>query len=122
MSEYRDEAIKKLRKEDEEAKYDRHGQAMHGYIRCRLEQFCAQDDEFAQAIVQGGTFGECIAAVCEKIGTSISDLEACSRAVKFYFPDKKVLFRMEIADEAAIEERIERKERDSGIIDLSLFL
>lgn len=121
MSEYRDAAIKKLREEDEKAKYDRYGQAMHSYIRCRLEQFCAQDDEFAQAIVQGGTFGECIAAVCEKIGTSISDLDACSRAVKFYFPDKKVLFRMEIVD-AAIEERIERKERDSGIIDLSLFL
>lgn len=99
MSEYRDEAIKKLQREDAAAKYDRYGQAMHGYIRARLEEFCDQDDEFAQAIVQGGSFEDCMKAVCNKVGQSISDLEAVSRAVNFYFPDKKVLFRMEIVDE-----------------------
>lgn len=99
MSEYKDEAIKKLQREDAAAKYDRYGQAMHGYIRARLEEFCNQDDEFAQAIAQGGSFEDCIKAVCNKIGQSISDFKAVSRAVKFYFPDKKVLFRMEIVDE-----------------------
>lgn len=101
--EYRDEAIKKLQREDAAAKYDRYGQAMHGYIRARLEEFCDQDDEFAQAIAQGGSFEDCMKAVCNKIGQSISDLEAVSRAVNFYFPDKKVLFRMEIVDEQEAE-------------------
>lgn len=99
MSDYRDEAIKKLQREDAAAKYDRYGQAMHGYIRAWLEEFCDQDDELAQAIAQGGSFEDCMKAVCNMIGQSISDLEALGRAVKFYFPDKKVLFRMEIADE-----------------------
>lgn len=103
MDNFRDEAIKKLQREDAAAKFDRYGMAMHGYIRARLEEFCDQDEEFAQAIAQGGSFEDCMKAVCNKIGQSISDLEAVSRAVKFYFPDKKVLFRMEIADEQAAE-------------------
>lgn len=29
-------------------------------VRAALEEFCRQDAEFAQAVVQGGTFGDCL--------------------------------------------------------------
>lgn len=68
-------------------------------------------------------------AVCNKIGQSISDIEAVSRAAKFYFPDKKVLVRMEIVDEQAAETtpavRAEAADKAKGagiIIDLGDFL
>ena len=62
----------------------------------KLLNFAGQDEEFAQAIVQGGSFQDCMKAVCKGIGTSISDFEAYSRAAAFFFPGSKVRFEMHI--------------------------
>ena len=61
-----------------------------------LLNFAEQDEEFAQAIVQGGSFKDCVAAVCKGVGNSISDLEAYRRAAAFYFPGSTVRFEMQI--------------------------
>ena len=61
-----------------------------------LLSFAEQDEEFAQAIVQGGSFKDCVAAVCKGVGNSISDLEAYRRAAAFYFPGSTVRFEMQI--------------------------
>lgn len=65
-------------------------------VKKQLEAFCKEDGEFAQAVVQGGTFKVCMEAVTKGVGNSLSDLEAYSRAVQFYFPGAKVHFRMEL--------------------------
>lgn len=62
-----------------------------------LTLFCEQEPEFAQAVEESGkTFQDCLDSVCKKIGSSISDLEAYKRAVKFYFSTADVHFNMTI--------------------------
>lgn len=70
--------------------------AMKSAVRDALLEFCHQDEEFAQAVVQGGSFGDCMAAVAKGVGSSISDMEAYKRAVAFYFPGAGINMRMTI--------------------------
>ena len=39
---------------------------MKGAVLAAVKDFCVQDEEFAQAVVQGGTFAECMKKVVEK--------------------------------------------------------
>lgn len=64
--------------------------AMAGAVMEAIQLFCRQEAEFAQAVVQGGTFGECMKQVAAGVGSSISDLEAYRKAVQFYFPGAQV--------------------------------
>lgn len=62
-----------------------------------LKLFCEQEPEFEQAVEQSGkSFQECLDSVCKKIGSSISDLELYTKAVKFYFSTATVHFDMTI--------------------------
>ena len=75
--------------------------AMKFAVRDALLEFCRQNEEFAQAVVQGGTFPDCMAAVAKGVGSSISDLEAYRRAAAFYFDGARVNFTMTIQLEPA---------------------
>lgn len=75
--------------------------AMKSAVRDALLEFCRQNEEFAQAVVQGGAFPDCMAAVAKGVGSSISDLEAYRRAATFYFDGAKVNFSMAIQLEPA---------------------
>ena len=61
-----------------------------------LLSFARQEPEFAQAIAQGGSFADCLKAVCKGVAKSISDLEVYKRAAEFYFPGATVCFEMHI--------------------------
>ena len=88
-------AINKLFEEDKAAKYDRYGQIMHADVLNALCCFCEQNEEFARAVVETDkTLNECLKAVAKGVHTGISDLDAYSRAVDFYFPGAKVSFKM----------------------------
>ncbi len=50
--------------------------AMKRAVLDTLMDFCQQSEEFAQAVVQGGSFPDCMKAVAKGVGSSISDLEA----------------------------------------------
>jgi len=95
------EAAERLRKELPTVKGQKEN-AIKNAVQEALLNFARQDEEFAQAIAQGGSFSDCMAAVCRGIGTSISDLEAYRRAAAFYFPGSDVRFemRIELAPEA----------------------
>ena len=101
---YFEEAREKLRKELPGITGNKEG-AIKQAAMDALVNFAGQDEEFAQAIVQGGKFSDCMKAVCRGIGTSISDLEVYSRAAAFYFPGSKVRFEMhlDLAGDAAGE-------------------
>ena len=101
---YFEEARGKLRKELPGITGNKEG-AIKQAAMDALVNFAGQDEEFAQAIVQGGKFSDCMKAVCRGIGTSISDLEVYSRAAAFYFPGCKVRFEMhlDLAGDAAGE-------------------
>lgn len=84
---------------------------MAGSVSETLKDFCLQDDEFAQAVVQGGSFKECMKTVAKGVGSSISDLEAYKKAVQFYFPgaEIKVQMTIDLIGDAADSDEIEEK-------------
>ena len=95
MSSWFDQARERLEREYKEVKGTKES-AMKAAVRDTLLEFCRQDEEFAQAVAQGGSFPDCMKAVAKGVGGSISDLEAYRRAVNFYFPGAGVQFAMKI--------------------------
>ena len=90
-----DAAIKRLHEQDKEANYDRYGQIMHKAVRDALCEFCRQNAEFARAICQTDKHLDgCLKAVAKGCGNGISDLDAFTRAVQFYFSGAKISFKM----------------------------
>ena len=91
------QAIAKIDAELNAYKGDRYGNAMKDYVAGVLKEFCEQNEEFAQAVQQGGSFADCMKAVTKRIkGGSISDLDACKAAAEFYVPGSVVEFQMVI--------------------------
>lgn len=93
MNEYLDQAINKLNQNGSLGAKER---VMHHAVRRTLTDFCKQDAEFAQAVAQGGSFADCMKKVAEGVGGSISDIDAYTKAVQFYFPGAKIRVQMSI--------------------------
>lgn len=74
---------------------------MKSAVRDALLEFCRQNEEFAQAVAQGGSFPDCMAAVAKGVGSSLSDLEAYRRAASFYFDGAQIDFSMTVRLEPA---------------------
>ena len=90
--------------------------AMAGPIRDAMLNFAHQNEEFAQAIAQGGDFSACMAAVAKGVGSSISDIDAYRKAVKFYFDGASIHAELRIqlepeADSAPLSPTPEKKSR-----------
>jgi len=96
MSEFQKKAGEKLDREYKAGKYDRYAQIMKDSALKTLKEFCGQDEEFAQAVAQGGSFEDCMKAVAKNCGSGISDLEAYKRAVQFYFPGAEIRCTMTV--------------------------
>lgn len=91
------EAINKLTKEKKGFKGGRKENAMLSAVFAALENFCKQDEEFAQAVVQNSkTLSDCLAAVAMGTRDFISDLDAYKKAVQFYFPGADIRCTMTI--------------------------
>lgn len=96
MSEFLKTAIEKLH--DKKGITDRCAVVMMDSTAKALESYCRQDEEFAQAVAQGGSFAECMKAVAKGVSgaSGISDLNAYRRAAKFYFPGSGIYMTMTI--------------------------
>lgn len=124
MSKWTNDALERLKKEEKEAaKVNRYAGVMATAVKRKIEDFCRQDREFAQAVVQGGSFTECMKAVTKNVGASISDVEAYRRAVQFYFPGAEVRVKMwvDLAGKVG-EEDPEEKKPAAKLYDLADFL
>ena len=95
MENWATQAHEKLKKE-RAAVSGQKEKAMAGEVLAVIRDFCSQEPEFAQAVVQGGSFAECMKKVAAGVGTSISDLEAYKKAVQFYFPGAVVNMQLTI--------------------------
>ena len=95
MDNWATQAVDKLEKGKAAVKGQKES-AMKGAVLVALKDFCLQEEEFAQAIVQGGTFAECMAAVAKGVGNSISDIDAYKKAVQFYFPGAEIKMQLTI--------------------------
>ena len=116
MNEYYEQAAEKLKKEKSECGSDRYVGAMKNDVCDALLEFCKQDEEFSQAVVQGGSFKDCMMAVAKNAGSSLSDIEAYRRAVAFYFPGAGVHFEMRIDLCASANSDEPQQEKKSGIL------
>lgn len=116
---YFEEAKKRLEEEAKGGKFGAKAAAMKQAVKDAMISFCEQDEEFAQAVVQGGSFAECMAQVEKGVGNSISDLDAYKKAVSFYFPGSEVRFRMEID---VCPNRVTAEEKQTVLLELSDFL
>ena len=95
MSKWYSQAAEKLDKEAAKVT-GRKEEVMKNAVKAALLDFCGQDEEFAQAVVQGGSFPDCMKAVAKDVGNSVSDLEAYRKAVAFYFPGADIQMTMRI--------------------------
>lgn len=119
-----EQARKKLDDELKCGKFDKHGQVMKQGVHDALTEFCRQDEEFAQAVVQGGTLEECMNAVVKCVkGSGISDMEAYGAAVRFYFPGAGINVTMKIDLLASVRGDEEPTANEGGgiLVDLSEF-
>lgn len=116
---YFEKAKEKLEAEERNGKFGTKAAAMKKAVKDALVSFCEQDEEFAQAVVQGGTFEECMKKVENGVGNCISDLDAFKKAVQFYFAGAEVRFRMEID---VCPNRVKQSDNQAILLDLSDFL
>lgn len=97
-------------------RHGRHAQVIAKPTADALMEFCRQEPEFEQAIMQSGkSFDDCLNEITKGIGSAISDLEVYSRAVKFYFPVAAVRFHMTIdlcGDNGAVDPPITMTKQD----------
>ena len=93
---YRKAAKDKLEKEYKDFKGGRYEEAMKRDVLAALLIFVSQDNEFAQAVAEGGSFADCMKAVAKSVATSISDIDAYKKAVRFYFPGADISFTMTV--------------------------
>lgn len=122
MNIYLDKALKKLEEEYKSGSFDKYANIMKSAVKDTLADFCRQDDEFAQAVVQGGSFTDCMKAVAKSCGTGISDLEAYRCAVRFYFPGAEIRFQMTIDLIGDAAKADETENAGALILDIMQFL
>ena len=113
------DAIVKLRAEEKSGKYDQYARAMKAAVLEQLIRFCEQNEEFAEAVLQGGAFDECMKAVAKDCGSALSDLEAYKRAAAFYFKGADVQMQLNIRLAGDPEKK---PEKQPIILDLEDFL
>lgn len=113
---YKEQALKKL--EDEKGNVNLKGGNQANTVLKTIIQpvidalgsFAQQDEEFAQAIVQGGTLQKCFETVFEEIKKSnyaLSDFKTYETAASFFFPGCKIHYHMDIdlcGDAGKVEE------------------
>lgn len=118
MADYEMDAVLKLDTEAKKGSYDKYAAAMKGAVLKALKDFVKQDAEFAQAVVQGGTFEDCMKAVAKGCGSSISDLDAYKKAVQFYFPSAQIRMTMtiDLIGAAAGKSAAQEPEQPKGVI------
>lgn len=123
MSNFHEDAVTRLDKECNEGKFDRYAGAMKHAVRDALKDFCRQNDEFAQAVVQGGSFEDCMKAVAKCVkNQSISDMEAFGAAVKFYFPGAGIDVTINLCASVEKKEKAPKATPPKGLmLDLSDF-
>lgn len=121
MSIWFEKAKDKLTSGIKEVKGQKEG-VMKSAVKDALLDFCKQDEEFAQAIVQGGSFADCMTAVAKGVGNSISDLEAYRKAVSFYFPGAEIRCTMTIDLVGAAADGHEDEAASGIVLNLADFL
>lgn len=55
-----------------------------------LQDFCRQSEVFAEAVMKGGSFVDCMKAVTKGLGNYAEGPSSCKKAVQFYLPGAEI--------------------------------
>ncbi len=86
--------------------------AVSKFVASTLTHFCEENKRFAEVVYKTPrTLSDCCAEVMKGCGNSISDIDVYRGAVKHYFPNADVFFKMEIhiTGDAPTEEEVQRR-------------
>lgn len=119
MKNWATQANEKLKKERSGVSGSKE-RAMADTVLDAIKVFCNQEPEFAQAVVQSGSFADCMKNVADGVGSSISDLEAYKKAVQYYFPGAVVNMQLTIDLISAAEEKDEPARETAQLIPADL--
>lgn len=117
-TEYAKSAETKLREQVKKGGGDKYVSVVLKSTVEALVGFCYQSEKFAKAVLdQKGTVAEaCQAALKNRKGSGISDLDMYRGAVQFYFPSAQIDFQMNIVLAQDVES--ERKEKKAIVLNL----
>lgn len=119
MNEMLDKVIEKLEKEIAEAKVGGKEKVIIEPTKKALIDFCRQESEFAQAILESDkSLSECCAQIVKGVNTGISDFEVYRKAVQFYFPGADICFEMRIDLCASVRDGEIKKNLKVSLMDL----
>lgn len=99
MESLKERAVQKLQGEyDQLGEVGRYEEVVKLPVVRALCDFCQQDEEFAQAVVECGdkSLKACLAAVVKNCGNALSDCDAYCRAASYYFDGARVEMQMVI--------------------------
>lgn len=98
MTELQKTAVEQLNEQHKKAKYGQKAKVMAKPTLDALISFCEQSEDFAEAVHDcSKTFQDCMASVEKGIGNTLSDIDAYTKAVKFYMPTANIDVVMTIA-------------------------
>ncbi|MBQ8579323.1 MAG: hypothetical protein IJ448_01360 [Oscillospiraceae bacterium] len=101
---WQDKAIEKTTTERKQVKGQK-ATVMANAVLDMVHEFCIQSSEFAKAVVEGGSFADCMTAVAKGVGSHISDIDAYKKAVQFYMPGAEIVVQMQISTAAASQKQ-----------------
>lgn len=75
---------------------DRYASVIAEPVKRALQEFCRQEEEFARAVIDGGSAEDCINNVAKDISKkqAVSDPEVFHTAAKYYFPGAVIEYKM----------------------------
>lgn len=108
-NEFIPQAVEYLAGEKNKKRSDKYANVVNNHVADALTDFCRQDGEFAQAVVQTKDFEGCLKAAVKGASATggLSDLTVYGQAVAFYFPGAKISFNMtiDLIGDAAVPEK-----------------
>ena len=108
-NEFIPQAVEYLLAEKNKKRSDKYANVVNNHVADALTDFCRQDGEFAQAVVQTKDFEGCLKAAVKGASNTggLSDLTVYGQAVAFYFPGAKISFNMtiDLIGDAAVPEK-----------------
>lgn len=114
-----EQAINKLDTEFKDCKgLSKKGAAVSSAVLNVLKNFCTQNAEFSQAVVQmDKPIKDCIESTVKDCGNVISDIEVYRKAVQFYFPGADIRFAMtiELGDDGYSNDVKSDEQKPSGL-------
>ena len=109
---YSDLAVAKIAKELQEFSGDSKASAVSKFVASTLTHFCEENERFAEVVFKTPrTLSDCCAEIMAGVGSHVSDIDVYRGAVRSYFPNADINFKMEIlvTGDTPDEEYIMRK-------------